>query len=177
MAQIDKINLSINEEKRKRDVKMKQLERQLTKADTIYDFFFAKGPQNTYQSRRVMATKKFAEAIRKIVEIREGARRTRSGIANSLGRRARIETLIEKFKKLMNTLHYVQALEGNRKGDEAVNVHKARFWHVGFVLERRRRYKAGQGQEEAEANDTAQRKGRVRVQEVGRLAAQGSPQQ
>ena len=59
---------------------MKQLERQLTKADTIYDFFFAKGPQNVYQSRRVMATKKFAEAIRKIVEIREGARRTRSGL-------------------------------------------------------------------------------------------------
>ena len=38
VAQIDKINLSINEEKRKRDVKMKKLERQLTKADTSYDF-------------------------------------------------------------------------------------------------------------------------------------------
>ena len=55
----------------------------------------------------------------------------------------------------------MQAL-ANRKGDEAVNVHKARFY-TWFVLERRLTVQAHTT--EAEANDTAQRKGRVRVQE------------
>ena len=126
--QIDAINSSIDEYKRRRDGKMEELKNKLEGSDTVYDYIFGRGPGNAFENRRKAAAQSFRDAMKRIIEIREGARRTRSGIASKPGRGESIQKLIDDLKKLIQTLQFVQALEGDRQGDEAVKEHKEAFW-------------------------------------------------
>lgn len=125
---IDDINASIDDYKRRRDEKMEELKNKLEGSDTVYDYIFGRGPGNAFEHRRTMAANSFRDAMKRMIQIREGARRTRTGRAAYPGRGESIQALIDDLKKLMQTLQFVQALEGERQGDKAANEHKEAFW-------------------------------------------------